>query len=344
MRAKSNIPAIEWRAPLATPERPRRIYCIINCRAGAGADLQREAVREAFSDYRGENEIESLIEVCKRPGFLKQIVRQAIASGADVIAAGGGDGTISTVANQLVGTNVALGVLPFGTLNHFAKDLGIPLDPREAVEVVCRGAIKQVDVGEVNGLYFINNSSLGVYPEAVRVRERWRPMLGKWPAFVIGTLAVLRRLPTLKLDLEFEGRRVRRRTPLLFVGNNEYLVEWPDVGARARLDEDCLSVWIMREASRMALLRSAFRLLLGQLHLAPEIKASRVETLTVNSRRRRMRVAIDGEVIPLRPPLRYRVRPQSLNVCVPAAQGIELAGRGATDLTDATDQDGFSDG
>ncbi|HEY8459819.1 MAG TPA: diacylglycerol kinase family protein, partial [Blastocatellia bacterium] len=236
------------------------------------------------------------------------------------IAAGGGDGTISTVANQLVGTDVALGILPFGTLNHFAKDLRIPLDPREAVEVVCRGAIRRVDVGEVNGLYFINNSSLGVYPDAVRVRERWRPWLGKWPALAIGALTVLRRFPVLKLGLDINGNRLRRRVPLLFVGNNAYSVEWPDLGGRERLDEGHLSLWLVREASRLALLRSAFRLLLGRLHLAPEIEASRVENLVVNSRRRRLRrlrVAIDGEVIRLRPPLRYQVRPQSLNVCVP---------------------------
>ncbi|MGH9845090.1 MAG: diacylglycerol/lipid kinase family protein [Blastocatellia bacterium] len=319
MWAKSEPSVIEWRTPPAELKQPRRIYSIINCRAGTAAAAQRDAVRQAFADYGREDEVESVIEICERPGFLAQLVRKAIASGADVIAAGGGDGTVSTVANQLAGTNVALGVLPFGTLNHFAKDLGIPLDPREAVEVICRGAIKQVDVGEVNGLHFINNSSLGVYPEAVRVRERWRPLVGKWPALLIGALTVLRRFPILRLDLEVEGARVRRRVPLLYVGNNEYSVEWPDLGGRGRLDEGRLSLWMLREANRLALLRSAFRLLGGTLHLAPEIEASPIESLTVNSRRRRLRVAVDGEVIPLRPPLRYRIRPHALNVCIPVA-------------------------
>jgi len=319
MWTKSNTSVIEWRTPPAESNRLRRIYSIINCQAGTAAEAQRDAVRQAFASYGHEDEIESVIEICERPGFLAQIVRKAIASGADVIVAGGGDGTISTVADQLAGTNVALGVLPFGTLNHFAKDLGIPLDPHEAVEVICRGAIRRVDVGEVNGRCFINNSSLGVYPEAVRVRERWQPLVGKWPALVIGALTVLRRFPVLRLDLEVNGARVRRRVPLLYIGNNDYSVEWPDLGGRARLDEGCLSLWMLHEASRLALLRSAFRLLGGTLHLAPEIEASRVESLTVNSRRRRLRVAVDGEVIPLRPPLRYCIRPRSLSVCVPVA-------------------------
>ena len=320
MRAKPNTPVIEWGARPAESKRRRRIYCVVNCLAGSAADIQREALRQAFDDHGRDYEVESIVEICARPKSLGQIVRQAIASGADVIAAGGGDGTISTVANQLVGTGVALGVLPFGTLNHFARDLGIPLDPRGAVEVVCRGAIKQVDVGEVNGFYFINNSSLGVYPEMARVRERWRPLLGKWPALAIGALTMLRRFPSLKLSLDIDGRRRRRRVPLLFMGNNVYSVEWPDLGGRERLDEGCLSLWLMREASRLALLRSAFSLLLGRLHLAPEIEASRVESLIVNWRRRRLRrlrVAVDGEVIRLRPPLRYQIRPQSLSVCVP---------------------------
>ncbi len=317
MKANSNISVIEWGAPPIESKRRRRIYCVINCLAGSAADIQREAIHQTFADFGRDHDIESIVEICARPKFLSEIVRQAVASGADVIAAGGGDGTISTVANQLVGSDVALGVLPFGTLNHFAKDLRIPLDPREAVEVICRGAIKRVDVGEVNGRYFINNSSLGVYPAAVRVRERWRPRVGKWPALLIGALTVLRRFPVLKLGLEVDGERVRRRVPLLFVGNNDYSVEWPDLGGRERLDEGCLSFWIVREASRFALLRSAFSLLLGRLRIATDIEASRVESLTVNSRRRRLRVAVDGEVIKLRAPLRYRIRPQSLSVCVP---------------------------
>src|SRR5262245_55380850 len=140
--ANPDISAVEWRAPSGNFERPRRIHCIINFRAGTVADRQREAVRQAFADCSAGDEIDTIVEICERPGFLSQIVRRAISSGADVIVAGGGDGTISTVANQLVGTDVSLGVLPLGTLNHFAKDLGIPLDLSGAIEAICRGVIK----------------------------------------------------------------------------------------------------------------------------------------------------------------------------------------------------------
>jgi YegS/Rv2252/BmrU family lipid kinase len=300
-------------------EKKRRVFCILNCRAGAAAASQREVILRAFDASRAEDELlESVVEVCESPGFLSQIVRRAVDSRFDIIVAAGGDGTISTVADQLIGTGIPLGVLPVGTLNHFAKDLGIPLDLSQAVEVICRGAIKKVDVGEVNGRYFLNNSSLGVYPQVVAVRERWRPVLGKWPAVVIGTMAVLRRFPLLKLRIEIDGKVIRRRAPLLFIGNNEYSVEWPALGGRPRLDQGCLSLWLMQGVSRWSLIRLTIDLLLGKLHLAPELEVHRLQKLTIRSHARRIRVAVDGEVLRLRPPLQYRLHPQMLDVCVPA--------------------------
>lgn len=319
MAIKADITTTEAMPGPAVREKSRRIFCILNCRAGTAAAAQRDEILRAFDAFRAEDEsLESVVEVCESPGFLSQAVRRAVEAGYDIIAAGGGDGTISTVANQLIGTGIPLGVLPIGTLNHFAKDLGIPLDLSKAVEVICRGAIKKVDVGEVNGRYFLNNSSLGVYPHVVAVRERWRPVLGKWPAFVIGTLAMLRRFPLLRLHLEIDGEIFKRRAPLLFIGNNEYSVEWPELGGRPRLDQGCLSLWLMQGVSRWSLIRLTVDLLLGQLHLAPELQVRCLQALTIRSHGRRIRVAVDGEILRLRSPLQYRLHPQLLDVCVPA--------------------------
>ena len=305
-------------APLPLPPvRPLKIYCIINGRSGAGAESQREEVARAFAAHHEDRRVESVVEVCRRPRQLSAMVRRALDAGADVIAAGGGDGTVSTVANLVVGTPAALGVLPLGTLNHFAKDLGIPLDIPGAVRVICGGATARVDVGEVSGHRFINNSSLGVYPETLRVRERWRPRVGKWAALLIGSLTVLLRFPILRLRLDLGDRQLRRIAPLLFVGNNDYRLDWPATGARERIDAGWLSLLLMREASRVALLRSAWRVLRGRFDLAPEIEAARLTSFTVYSRRRRLRVAVDGEMLRLRPPLRYRSLPGALRVCVP---------------------------
>jgi len=309
-------PSGDLQVPSHQPGRALKVHCIINSHSGAGAAAYLAAVEQAFA-APNRQPVESVVEVCKRPRDLLALVRGAVDAGADIVAAGGGDGTVSTVANLLVGTPVALGVLPLGTLNHFAKDLGLPLDLRGAVEVICRGRTASVDVGEVNGHCFVNNSSIGAYSEMIRIRERWRPKLGKWLALVISAITVIRRFPILRLDLEGEGRRLRRFSPLLFVGNNVYGLKWPDIGARHRLDQGCLTLLLMREASRLALLRSALRVLRGQLHLAPEIEASYLKSLTVRSHRSRLRVAVDGEMLTLKPPLHYRIRPQALTVCVP---------------------------
>ena len=103
---------------------------------------------------------------------VSELVRAAVRRGATVVAAGGGDGTVNAVASVLVGTETTLGVLPLGTLNHFAKDIGIPLEMEEALAVLRDGKVQHVDVGTVSDRIFINNSGLGLYPDMVFNRER----------------------------------------------------------------------------------------------------------------------------------------------------------------------------
>ena len=144
-----------------------------------------------------------------------------------VIVAGGGDGTVSTVAAALVDTDICLGVLPLGTLNHFAKDLGLPLDLEAAVRCIATGVTSRVDVGEVNGRVFVNNSSLGLYPDIVRDREQQQKRFGrgKWHALLRASIAALRRYPFLQVSLAVEGRERAYRTPFVFIGNNAYRME-----------------------------------------------------------------------------------------------------------------------
>ena len=165
----------------------------------------------------------------------------AVASGARRASRsrcrGGGDGTVSAVAAALAGTSTPLGVLPLGTLNHFAKDAGIPLDLRKAVQTVAARHSKRVDVGRVNDRIFINNSSIGVYPSFVESRERLRPQgHSKWAALALATADVLRRESEVTIRLEGDARGFCTRTPFVFVGNNEYLAEGLKLGARTRLD------------------------------------------------------------------------------------------------------------
>src|SRR5919199_2885332 len=236
------------------------------------------------------------------------------------VVAGGGDGTISSVAGALAGTDRPLGVLPLGTLNHFAKDLRIPLGLEEAARNVCEGREASVDVGEVNGQVFVNNSSLGLYPRIVRRREKLqeREGSGKWAAFVRAGLAVLRRYPFLYVRLDADGQRIVRKTPFVFVGNNEYQMESLQMGGRTCLDAGCLSLYVAHRTGRLGLLRLAVSALFGRLRQAKDFDALCAQEIWVETRRpKRLPVATDGEVNVLTTPLRYRVRPGALKVIVP---------------------------
>jgi diacylglycerol kinase family enzyme len=245
-----------------------------------------------------------------------------LAQGARLVAAGGGDGTINAVASVMVDSGVPFGVLPLGTLNHFAKDLGIPLDLGAAVRNLATGRPMRVDVGEVNGRIFLNNSSLGLYPDIVRDREKQQRRLGrgKWPAAVWAALAALRRYPFLSMRLDVNGERLARRTPFVFIGNNAYTMQGLAIGERARLDEGVLSLYVAQRPTRLGLLRFAIDALLGRLGETRDFDVLTAPGFDIDTHRRRLLVATDGEVTEMSPPLRYRMRPGALTVLVPPVQ------------------------
>ena len=234
--------------------------------------------------------------------------------------AGGGDGTLSAIASQLAGTGIALGVLPLGTFNHFAKDLNIPLNLDEAVRVIAAGHSTAVDVGEVNGRIFLNNSGLGLYPDIVRHRDRQQRTLGrsKWHAMAWAAWSLLRRYPFVQVRLVIDGEARCWRTPFVFVGNNEYTMEGLRIGGRERLDAGRLCLYIAHRPGRLGLLRLALHALFGRLRQASDFDALSATELVIETRRKRLYVATDGEVWPMTTPLRYRVRPGALRVIVPA--------------------------
>lgn len=250
----------------------------------------------------------------------------ALAERPPLVVAGGGDGTLSAIASRLVGTGIPLGVLPLGTLNHFAKDLGVPLPLGDAVRVIAAGHTTDVDVGEVNGRIFINNSGLGLYPDIVRHRDRQQRTLGrsKWHALAWASWSLLRRYPFVQVRLLIDGQAREWRTPFVFVGNNEYAMEGLRIGGRGRLDAGRLCVYVAQQPGRLGLLRLALHALVGRLRQASDFDALSATELLIETRRQRIHVAADGEVWPMTPPLRYRVRPGALRVIVPApAEGEE---------------------
>jgi diacylglycerol kinase family enzyme len=291
---------------------------LLNASAGSIAASEASAtvsrVQEAFLRANLEAEVLAIDHES-----LPAAARRAVASEADVVVLGGGDGTLSTGAAALVGSHKSLGILPLGTLNHFAKDIGIPLDLDQAVATIARGHVKEVDVGEVNGRTFLNNSSIGLYPSAVAHREelRHRHGGGKWPAMLNACVDVFRRFPLLAVTLQVEDRAVALTTPFIFVGNNRYEMSLFSLGTRTSLQGGELSIYLTRNGGRMGLLRLAFRALLGRLAQDRDFHSLMVPGVEIRTRRRSLRVSLDGEVVWMASPIRYSLRPRALRVLAP---------------------------
>jgi YegS/Rv2252/BmrU family lipid kinase len=248
--------------------------------------------------------------------------RRAVQEGHPLIIAGGGDGTINAVASAVVGTACTLGVLPLGTLNHFAKDLQIPLELAEAVHCIAAGHTVAVDVGEVQDRIFLNNSGLGLYPEIVQHREAQEQRLGrsKWVAFTWALGGALTRLPLLQLHIATDKEELVRQTPLLFIGNNDYTINGFALGSRARLDRGHLSIYLTPKVGRLSLVWLALRAMLGLLHQGDSFEALTAREVWIETRPPKVHVSIDGEVCAMQSPLHYRLSPGALRVIVPASQ------------------------
>jgi diacylglycerol kinase family enzyme len=282
--------------------------------AAAGDSNVARKVAAALESVRIEAEVE-LID-----GGQYEIRCRAIAERGDpLLIVGGGDGSISAAASALVGTDTVLGVLPLGTLNHFARDLGIPADLSEAAKLIAAGNERQVDVAEMNGRIFINNSAIGLYPLMVINRDLQRARLGrsKRLAMLIASARTLARFNHQRLTLTVNDEKERVDTPLLFVGNNDYRVDIGAPGRRESVEDGKLSVFVMRKKTRRGFIAASLRALFNRSRPDDMEKLANVERLRVGSHRRQLAVSLDGEVLRAEPPLDYVIRTRALRVIAP---------------------------
>ena len=293
------------------------IEVIVN--AGSGSVLGDEtarSLRERFIAFG----IKANVHLAASGAEIVRLAQYAAESDAELVVAGGGDGTISTVATAVMGTGKTLGILPLGTLNNFSKDLGIPQNLNAAVRVVAQGVVMEIDLAEVNGRIFINNSSIGLYPKMVVRREQQQQKLGrgKWAAAFWASLRLFRISPLLKVDIELDRKVFERRTPFVFVGNNEYEMDMYNIGRRPRLDEGKLSLYFLHREGRWGLVMLMWKTISGGLKQWKDFEAVSTEHVTIRTKRKRIRVALDGETTLIKPPLEYRTLPKALKVIVPA--------------------------
>jgi YegS/Rv2252/BmrU family lipid kinase len=288
--------------------------------AGAGPGDNTKAA-ERLAEIFKEDQIDVDISLAHSGAEVVELAREAAQGSYEVIVAAGGDGTINSVAAAVIDSHKILGVLPLGTLNHFARDLGIPSELQQAARTIIHSHTVEVDVAEVNGRIFLNNSSLGLYPMIVREREKHQRLgFRKWPAFIWATIqALLRRNPFLDVRLRVNDELLDRTTPFVFVGNNEYAMDLLNIGQRNRLDKGELSIYITHGTSRWKLMSLALRAVVGRLRNDKDFLALRSNEVKIQTARKRVRVAFDGEIEVMEAPLLYRVRSRALRVIVPKA-------------------------
>ncbi|ALG66988.1 diacylglycerol/lipid kinase family protein [Beggiatoa leptomitoformis] len=261
-----------------------------------------------------------------KPKWLKTVLTRLIHAEFERIIVGGGDGTLNTAANLLAGTHIIFGVLPMGTFNQFARELGIPTDIEQALHTLAQATTQLIDVGEVNGQLFLNKSSIGIHPHAIEIREQYRRRWG-WSKAVAVSFALLKtvwRPPKLRLTLTIDNQQQTIITPFLLVGNNRYETEFFAFPKRVALNDGLLNILYTNNISRFSLFTMAIRALFGKpLKQVPELINIALPTLHVESKRNALKIAIDGEVSKIKPPLEFKTHHQQLCVLVPTQQHKE---------------------
>jgi len=255
------------------------------------------------------------------PTDLAARVRHAVESGARRVLVAGGDGSIATAAGVIRGGTCELAILPGGTLNHLAQDLGLPTDLEEAARVASGTSTRCIDVGEVNGHVFLNTSSVGAYVTYVRTRERLERRLGYWIASFVAGLRILARLRTFRVTVEIDGVEHEYLTPLVFVGVGERELKMPTLGKRVTGGKRGLHVIIVQSRSAGRVLALAFAAVargVREVSRTPDMQSFIVDRIRIEPRTRALagRIAIDGEIVSMSPPLDYHLIREGLKVVV----------------------------
>jgi diacylglycerol kinase family enzyme len=319
MDAETDAPATPATVP--PPHARRRVAVVLNGAAGALLDREdgAESLRTLFAEAGLEPDI-----VPPEAGTLPERMKRALAMGHGAVVVGGGDGTIACAAQVLAGGDAVLGILPFGTMNLLATDLGIAAgEPEAALAVVAAGHVRAIDVGEVGGRVFLCASMLGVPASLGRVRERGRggARARLWTRFALAAARAFLRRRSLRAEMEQDGAVRRVRSPAVTISVNKVDDATGRRLGRAKLDGGTFGIYVVRRLGAADLLRLALRFARGRWYEDRAVDESEARTVIVRSRRRALHAMNDGELALLPTPLEYRLRPRALRVFAPAPEG-----------------------
>ena len=301
------------------PGTPSMAHVIMNRNSGAGDKAAlRQEMETAFTSAGWKVEF---ILVGRHD--LHSQTRQIIAQAPGALVVAGGDGTINAVAAPCLEANRPMGIVPAGTFNYIARNLQVPIEVSQAVSVIINGAVRRVDVGEMNGRIFLNNAGFGLYVTMIEQRERDKRRFGRrrLVAFLSGVRCLLSTHPLYAVELVADGQSRHYLTTTLFFGCNALQLKDYNVAAAECLQHQKLAVLSLQLRSRWEIARAAWAALTGRLDQADTTEAFCASTVRMQTRRRRaLRVVIDGEIVLLRPPLDVRFRPGALQVFAPAVE------------------------
>jgi YegS/Rv2252/BmrU family lipid kinase len=287
-------------------------YCLVYNSSSGKQDLLND-IRQSLAKHKLEAE---LIEMNQD---WQDLVRRQIKEGCQVFIAAGGDGTVSALAGLLSGTLLKLGILPTGTFNHFAKDLGLPATLDEVFEVIISGQAIAVDVATVNKMVFINNASIGLYPHLLQQRPDKGGMAKKLLASVISSIKVLSNLRLYRIKLSIDGRPAQKtQASFMFVGNNDYQATKAGFTNRKLLDEGVLCLYQVRSASPFKIIELFIKKLLGRAGHKDGFNHQKVKEVNLSFEHDKVKISLDGELKDLTTPLQFRIQPKSLKVIKPA--------------------------
>lgn len=304
---------------LTQPAADAPFFIVINAASGKGDAEEAIACISGIFDEAGRRyEFLRVTDPSKLIDTAGEAVERAIEHDGIVVAAGG-DGTLSAVAGAVHGRGPAYAVLPQGTFNYFGRVNGIPQELEKSTRALLRARAEPAHVGRVNGHVFLVNASLGLYPQVLEDRETAKQQLGRnrWVAIYSGMRTLAGDVRQLRLDIEQGGQRRTAKTPSLFVGNNQLQLDRIGVSEAAALDTGRLAAIVVRPTSFWALLGLALRGALGTFGDADNIDSFAFRKLTVSPRgTRRVKVALDGEILWLQTPLVFEV-PEPLSLMMP---------------------------
>lgn len=296
---------------------PLKYHVILNASAGTAnaTGVTPQAIAELFASHGIDATVDADTEAS-----METRVARALESDADVLVAGGGDGTVAALAEALAGKPKALAILPLGTVNAVARDLGLPLTLEKAIAGIARGTPQRIDVGEVNGHYFLHMAVVGFVAGIAAARERVRGRVGPLEAVALARFFVRRLARSRRMALVVssdDGEPHIERAQALAVVCSEFSEGFGRMFARDSFDTGALTLYVVRQLALADVLRLAMGMFFGRWREDDALKIERVREVRLDTKKPALKVMLDGELVTLQTPLVFRIHPLALTVLMP---------------------------